>query len=151
EAFRATVMEKKPFDQEYRIYRRDDHQLRWLHGRGRVQFDGDDAPRSVLGTVQDITEHRHAAEALRRAHEELEQRVRERTAELAAANESLAKQHRTLKHLLHSSDNERQVIAYEIHDGLAQQLAGAIMQFQTYRVQADGISQKTADAYESGM
>ncbi len=24
------------------------------------------------------------------------------------------------------------MIAYEIHDGLAQQLAGAIMQFQTY-------------------
>ena len=41
------------------------------------------------------------------------------------------KEHRTLKHLLQSSDHERQLIAYEIHDGLAQQLAGAIMQFQT--------------------
>ena len=48
------------------------------------------------------------------------------------AREALEKEHRTLKHLLQSSDHERQMIAYEIHDGLAQQLAGAIMQFQTY-------------------
>ena len=37
-----------------------------------------------------------------------------------------------LKHLLDSSDHERQIIAFEIHDGLAQQLAGAIMQLQTF-------------------
>ena len=44
----------------------------------------------------------------------------------------MQREHRTLKHLLESSDHERQLIAYEIHDGLAQQLAGAIMQFQTF-------------------
>ena len=37
------------------------------------------------------------------------------------------RERRTLLHLLHSSDHERQVIAYEIHDGLAQELTGAIM------------------------
>ena len=41
--------------------------------------------------------------------------------------QALHRQHRTLKHLLQSSDHERQLIAYEIHDELAQQLAGAIM------------------------
>ena len=61
----------------------------------------------LLALFRDITERKHAQEAL-------------------------AKQHRTLKHLLQSSDRERQLIAYEIHDGLAQQLAGAIMQFQTF-------------------
>ena len=35
-------------------------------------------------------------------------------------------------HMLRASDHERQIIAYDIHDGLAQQLAAAIMQFQTY-------------------
>ena len=48
------------------------------------------------------------------------------------AEEALRKEHRNLKHLLHSSDHERQLIAYEIHDGLAQQLAGALMQFQAF-------------------
>ena len=46
------------------------------------------------------------------------------------AEEALAKQHRTLKHLLHSSDHERQLIAYEIHDGLAQKLAGRSCSFR---------------------
>ena len=46
--------------------------------------------------------------------------------------EALQREHRTLKHLLESSDHERQTIAYEIHDGLAQYLAGAIMQFDAF-------------------
>jgi PAS domain S-box-containing protein len=144
DAFLASIEERKPFDQEYRIYRLGDHQLRWLHGRGRVQFNGDGTPRSVLGTVQDVTERRLAQEALQAAHEGLERRVKERTAELA-------KQQRTLKHLLQSSDSERQVIAYEIHDGLAQQLAGAIMHLQMYDVRRVERPEAAAAAYDAGM
>jgi PAS domain S-box-containing protein len=49
------------------------------------------------------------------------------------AEEARLREYRTLKHLLQSSDHERQTIAYDIHDGLAQYLAGAIMQFEAYR------------------
>jgi PAS domain S-box-containing protein len=49
------------------------------------------------------------------------------------AEEAKLREYRTLKHLLQSSDHERQTIAYEIHDGLAQYLAGSIMQFEVYR------------------
>ena len=48
------------------------------------------------------------------------------------AEQALRKEHRNLRHLLQASDHERQIIAYEIHDELAQQLAGAIMQFETF-------------------
>ena len=43
----------------------------------------------VTSAIRDVTERKRAGEALRRAHEKLEQRVRERTAELHAAYESL--------------------------------------------------------------
>jgi PAS domain S-box-containing protein len=66
------------------------------------------------------------------------------------AEETLQQQHRTLKHLLQSSDHERQTIAYEIHDGLAQQLAGAIMQFQTYSHQKKINPKLAAKAYDAG-
>lgn len=45
------------------------------------------------------------------------------------AQQALEREHRTLTRMLEASDHERQVITYELHDGLAQYLAAAIMQF----------------------
>lgn len=41
------------------------------------------------------------------------------------AHGALMRERKTLQHMLRASDHERQLIAYEIHDGLAQQLAAA--------------------------
>jgi PAS domain S-box-containing protein len=67
------------------------------------------------------------------------------------AEEALRKEHRTLRHLLQSSDHERQLIAYEIHDELAQQLAGAIMQLQAYTHQKDKNPEQAAKMFDGGM
>jgi PAS domain S-box-containing protein len=59
----------------------------------------------VVGLFHDITERKKADEALRQ-----EQRI--------------------LRRLLESSEHERQLVSYEIHDGLAQLLAAALMQLE---------------------
>ena len=58
-----------------------DRAIQWVDGRYvRIQI------------ATDVTKRRQAEEALRKAHNELEKRVEERTAELAAANEMLRKE-----------------------------------------------------------
>ena len=67
------------------------------------------------------------------------------------AQGALERERRTLKHLLQSSDHERQLIAYDIHDGLAQQIAASIMQFQMFEHLRDTNAEEAAKAHEAGV
>ncbi len=51
--------------------------------------DAEGKPTAFIATTRDITERKRAEEVLRRAHNELEDKVRERTAALERANEEL--------------------------------------------------------------
>jgi signal transduction histidine kinase len=55
-----------------------------------------------MGVLQDITELKRAQEAIQQAHDELEIRVRERTADLRAANDELTAFTHILSHDLRS-------------------------------------------------
>lgn len=60
-----------------------------VEARTRFLRNQDGAVVGILGIYRDITERKQVEEALRQAHAELEQRVRERTADLARVNEAL--------------------------------------------------------------
>jgi len=78
------------------------------------------------GICRDITERKRAEEALRKAHDQLEKRVEERTVELLRANEQLQQeiQERRLlsSQLLTTQETERRRISRELHDELGQSL-----------------------------
>ncbi len=76
--------------EEYRVVR-PDGTIRWVRDSVMVQEVENGALR-LDGIVADITEQKQAEETLRQAHDELERRVRERTADLVAANASLREQ-----------------------------------------------------------
>jgi PAS domain S-box-containing protein len=93
---------------EFRVLVRDGAE-RWLLSRGRAIRDADGQVVRFIGIVVDITERKRTEEALRRSYDELEKRVRERTAELSAINQELSAEIEVRKR---AEDALRQASAY---------------------------------------
>jgi signal transduction histidine kinase len=82
--------------------------------------------RCAIGFVRDVTERKEAHDKLQREQEALRQ-------------------------MLAASDHERQMIAYDIHDGLAQFLAGSIMQFEACKATTEHMPNRVAKAFVEGF
>jgi PAS domain S-box-containing protein len=81
------------YDAEMRLRHRDGT-FRTFLLRAAVPEGESGRPRQLVGAVVDITERKHNEEEVRRLNAELEQRVAERTRELARANEELTRSER---------------------------------------------------------
>lgn len=104
ERFRSSTYEQRRISLDRPVLRGDRTVIYADIAHTRITYRGRPC---VIGFFRDISERKQAREALDRERQ-------------------------TLRHMLQASDHERQVIAYEIHDGLTQQIAAAIMQLQAH-------------------
>jgi len=90
------ILEQKPlgtklleeFNHEFRIVR-PDGSLRWVLSRAFPIHDRAGEVYRIVGLVEDITQRKQAEVKIKQWNETLEQRVRERTAQLESANREL--------------------------------------------------------------
>src|SRR5665648_136225 len=74
---------KIKFDKEYKIIRQNDQSERWVHGQGKLNFNEQNQPISMFGTIRDITEQKKAEQELTKSKEKAEESDRLKSAFLA--------------------------------------------------------------------
>lgn len=110
---------------EYRL-RHKDGSFRWIEAHAIVVRDEQGRACRFVGSHGDITDRKRAEEALERERQ-------------------------SLWRMLQASDHERRIISYEIHDELAQYLAGAVMQFQSYDALRESSPDEATKAYQTAV
>lgn len=97
--------------------------------------------RGFIKVARDVTESNQAQADLRRAHNELEERVQKRTQELQASQQALRD---TMRRLVATQEEERRRIARDIHDHLGQQLTALKLHLSLLRIESNGNEQLDA-------
>ena len=130
-----SVAGRRPYDVEYRV-RRHDGAYGWFKTRGVPIRDGNGNIVKWFGTCTDITDAKRAEEALRqreqelrKAQDELERKVTERTAELRRTEAYLAEAQRltrmgswaltvATREIVHLSDEYYQIFSFDPERGI---------------------------------
>ena len=133
---KKAVKNHSSYDEEYRVIG-PKKKIRWMRIRGNVYLDEAGAARRLMGSIHDKTERKLSLEALKNAHNMLENRVRERTKELSEANEKLRSEinerEKLQKEIMEISEREQQRIGRDLHDSLSQQIGGIIFMSQVVK------------------
>ena len=133
QATKTTAATGKPFEIEFRTLTQSG-EIRYLRALGYARKNKDHVAVELFGTAQDISESKRAEEALRKLNEDLENRVRQRTAKLR----ELALE------LTQAEQKERKRISEVLHEDIQQQLVALRFRLEQIR-QREGASQTGAE------
>jgi PAS domain S-box-containing protein len=101
-------------------FKRSDGSLQWVRWEMRPWHDAKGEVAGALLFSEDITERKQMENELRKSRDELEERVKERTADLESVNEELRL---VPSMLIEAQENERHRLARELHDSIGQTIA----------------------------
>ncbi|MDQ2997120.1 MAG: PAS domain S-box protein, partial [Chloroflexota bacterium] len=139
----ATARDEGRADDE-RWHLRKDGSRFWVSGVMTAMRDDDGRLRGYAKVARDLTERMRSDEALRRAHDDLEQRVQSRTTDLASANALLQREivergqaqlarDDVIRQLITAEEHQRQQISRELHDQMGQQLTALLLGLQSLK------------------
>jgi PAS domain S-box-containing protein len=110
----------KDYQAEFRVVR-GNGAVQWVCAHGRVQLDAHGKPKLLTGISLDITDRKEAELIARQQRGELERLRQQKTALL---EREVAARARLEREVIESCAREQQRIAYDLHDGVGQQLVG---------------------------
>jgi PAS domain S-box-containing protein len=120
QALKEAIEAGKDYEAEYRIVLADGS-VRWISARGRVQLDDHRKPMRLTGVSLDITARKEAEVLAQQHRDELDQLRQQRTALL---EKEVAERARLEREVIEICAREERRIAYDLHDGVGQQLVG---------------------------
>jgi PAS domain S-box-containing protein len=120
QAVKEAIEYGKDYETEFRIVLADGS-VHWVAARGRVQVDEDRKPMRLTGVSMDVTARKQAEVIAQQQRDELEQLRQQRTALL---EKEVAERARLEREVIESCAREQRRIAYDLHDGIGQQLVG---------------------------
>jgi PAS domain S-box-containing protein len=120
QAVNDAIQQGKDYQAEFRVVRADGS-IQWVCARGRVQVDEHGKPRRLTGISLDITARKEAEMLAQHQRGELERLRQQKTAFL---EREVAERARLEREVIESCAREQRRIAYDLHDGVGQQLVG---------------------------
>jgi PAS domain S-box-containing protein len=118
QAVNEAIQTGKDYQAEFRVVRADGS-IQWICARGRVQVDEHRKAKRLTGISLDITARKEAEGLARKQRAELEKLRQQKTALL---EREVAERARLEREVIESCAREQRRIAYELHDGVGQQL-----------------------------
>lgn len=119
-AVNEAIEQGKDYQAEFRVVRTDGS-IQWICARGRVQVDEDRKSKRLIGISLDITARKQAEMLAHQQRGELERLRQQKTAFL---EREIAQRARLEREVIESCAREQRRIAYDLHDGVGQQVVG---------------------------